>query len=87
MDAATRRLLNSILSYIDDAPPNVSLDMIKELKGISEQIMDAAVANSPVTPGQMAVAHAIGKDEPEPVKIEEDIDKSPGQKEAEGIGS
>lgn len=88
MDAATKRLLDGILAYLESAPPNVSNDLLKDLKGLSEQIIDTSMSEKNDSPGRLAVAHAIGKDEPEPIEFDsQTVEKSPGQREAEGVAA
>jgi hypothetical protein len=88
MDVATKRLLDGILSYLNDAPPNVSNDLLHDLKGMSDRIIETSVSEDHNSPGRMAVAEAIGKDEPDPVEFESDVvEKSPGQREAEALAA
>lgn len=88
MDASTRRLLNSILGYLDSAPPNVKNDLLNDLKRISDDIMQTSLDNSPITPGQRAVAQAMGGKEPVQEEYDpNDVEKSPGQREAEAVAA
>jgi hypothetical protein len=88
MDVSTKRLLDGILGYLESAPPNVSNDLLKELKGISEQIIETSVSEKNDSPGRLAVANAIGKDEPDPIEFDsQTVEKSPGHREAEGVAA
>ncbi len=86
MDVATKRLLDGILVYLEEAPPNVSNDLLNELKGISEKVMETSSSQDVMTPGRLAVAKAMGQEDPDPLDTSsETVDKSPGQRAAEGL--
>lgn len=88
MDVATKRLLDAILGYLDGAPPNVKKDTLDQLQTLSEEIMGTSISEKNDSPGRMAVAKAMGKDEPTPIMYRsEEEDKSPGQREAEAAAA
>ena len=88
MDSATKRLLDAILMYSESAPPNVSKERLDSLKEVADGIMDDAVSMGPVTPGQRAVAEAMGTKEPEPKSYDpNEVIKSPGQREVEALSA